>query len=94
MINIRTSDRNGEVVAIKEVVDQDGLMLITHEGMVIRSDVKDIKVIGRATQGVKLINLNKDDVVTDVARIVNEDTGNGNGNGNGNDDGQEAQSEE
>ena len=94
VINIRTSDRNGEVVAVKEVVDQDGLMLITRQGMIIRSAIKDIKVISRATQGVRLINLNKDDVVTDVARIVNEDAGNVNGNGNGNDEGEEAQSEE
>ncbi|MFH2055551.1 MAG: DNA gyrase subunit A [bacterium] len=88
VINIKTTERNGEVVAVKEVVEQDGLMLITHQGMVIRSDVKDVKVIGRATQGVRLINLNEDDVVTDVARIVNEEDSNGNGNG------QEAQSEE
>jgi DNA gyrase subunit A len=72
VINIRTTERNGEVVAVKEVVDQDGLMLITRQGMVIRSDIKDIKVIGRATQGVKLINLREDDVVIDVARIVSE----------------------
>ena len=83
MINIKTTKRNGDVVAVKEVVEQDGLMLITHEGMVIRSDVKDVKVIGRATQGVRLINLNEDDVVTDVARIVNEEDSNGNGNGDG-----------
>lgn len=73
IINIKTSERNGEVVAVKEVVDQDGLMLITQKGMVIRQDVSQIKVIGRATQGVKLIGLKEDDVVIDVARIVAED---------------------
>ncbi|MCK4858388.1 MAG: DNA gyrase subunit A, partial [candidate division Zixibacteria bacterium] len=72
VINIRTTARNGEVVAVKEVVDQDGLMLITQKGMVIRQEIKAIKVIGRATQGVKLIGLKNDDVVTDVARIVSD----------------------
>lgn len=72
IINIKTTDRNGNVVAVKEVVEQDGLMMITQKGIVIRQDIKSIKVIGRNTQGVKLINLDEGDRVTDVARIVGE----------------------
>ncbi|EQB62699.1 MAG: DNA gyrase subunit A [candidate division Zixibacteria bacterium RBG-1] len=70
VINIKTTDRNGKVVAIKEVLDEDELMLITQRGMIIRLPVKTIKVIGRNTQGVRLINLDSGDKVTDVARVI------------------------
>lgn len=89
VINMKTTDKTGKVIAVKEVVDKDGLMIITQNGIVIRQDIKSIRVIGRATQGVKLINLESGDKVTDVARIIAEDDENGNGNGNGNGDGSE-----
>ena len=73
IINVKTSERNGEVVAIKEVLDQDELILITKNGIANRQSVKDIKVIGRNTQGVRLINLKGADLVTDVARVVTEE---------------------
>jgi DNA gyrase subunit A len=73
VINIKTTDRNGEVVAIKEVLDDDELILITKKGITNRQNVKDIHVIGRNTQGVRLISLDKDDKVTDVARVVKEE---------------------
>lgn len=73
VINMKASDRNGEVVTIKEVLDQDELILMTQNGIANRQSVKDIKVIGRNTQGVRLIKLKGDDKVTDVARVVNED---------------------
>ncbi len=73
IINIKASTRNGEVVALLEVLDQDELIIITKKGIANRQAVKDIKSIGRNTQGVRLINLRKDDKVTDVARVVNED---------------------
>jgi DNA gyrase subunit A len=73
VINVKTSDRNGEVVSIKEVLDDDELILITKKGIANRQSVKDIKVIGRNTQGVRLITLGKDDLVTDVARVVKEE---------------------
>ncbi len=73
IINMKTTDKTGNVIAVKEVVDQDGLMIITEKGIVIRQDIKSIRVIGRATQGVKLINLESGDRVTDVARIIAED---------------------
>lgn len=73
VINIKTTDRNGEVVAIKEVLDDDELILITKKGITNRQSVKAINVIGRNTQGVRLISLDKDDKVVDVARVVKEE---------------------
>jgi DNA gyrase subunit A len=91
VINIKTSDRNGEVVAVKEVVDDDELLLVTQKGIVNRISVSQIRSIGRNTQGVRLIHLENDDRLIDVARIAEgkeegvESGGNGNGNGNGHD---------
>ncbi len=73
VINVKTSERNGEVVCIKEVLDNDELILITKNGIANRQSVKDIHVIGRNTQGVRLISLKGGDLVTDVARVVKED---------------------
>ncbi len=73
IINVKTSDRNGEVIAIKEVLDTDELILITEHGIANRQAVKDISVIGRNTQGVRLIKLAADDKLIDVARVVQED---------------------
>jgi len=73
VINIKTTDRNGEVVAIMEVLEDDELILITKNGITNRQSVKAINVIGRNTQGVRLIHLDKDDKVTDVARVVKEE---------------------
>ncbi len=73
IITIKTTDRNGAVVAVKEVVDTDQLMIMTSNGQVIRVPVKGISVLGRNTQGVRLINLDEGDKVTDVARVVIED---------------------
>jgi DNA gyrase subunit A len=70
IINIKTTERNGKVVDIKEVVTDDELMLITQKGIIIRQPVKQISVIGRATQGVRLINLTAGDKVVDVARVA------------------------
>jgi DNA gyrase subunit A len=70
IINIKTTERNGKVIAIKEVVTDDELMLISQKGIIIRQPVNQIKVIGRSTQGVKLINLDEGDKVVDVARVV------------------------
>jgi len=74
VINIKASERNGEVVTIKEVLDQDELILITRKGITNRQGVSQIKVIGRNTQGVRLITLRKDDQVIDVARVVEDES--------------------
>jgi DNA gyrase subunit A len=73
VINIRTTRRNGKVVALRDVFDSDELMVITHHGMIIRTPVKPIRTIGRATQGVRLINLKEGDKVVAVARIGERD---------------------
>lgn len=70
VINVKTNERNGKVVALKEVLEDDELMLITEKGMIIRQPVKSIKEIGRNTQGVKLIRLDEGDKVVAVARVV------------------------
>jgi len=70
VINVKTNERNGKVVALKEVLEDDELMLITEKGMIIRQPVKSIKEIGRNTQGVKLISLDEGDRVVAVARVV------------------------
>ncbi len=68
--NIRTSERNGSVVSIHAVSDEDELMIITVNGLVIRLPVRDLRPIGRNTQGVRLINLGEGDRVIDVSRIT------------------------
>ena len=73
VINIRTTQRNGRVVAIKEVREKDDLMIITRKGVVIRCPISQLSVIGRATQGVKLIALDEGDMVMDVAHLVREE---------------------
>jgi DNA gyrase subunit A len=73
VINIKVTEKTGRVVSIMEVHPGDELMMITKQGIIIRSPVDQIRVIGRNTQGVKLINLGAGDAVMDVARVVNED---------------------
>ena len=73
VINIKTSPKTGRVVAIKPVVEEDELMFITRNGVVNRQRVSEIRTIGRATQGVRLVNLDKRDQVMDVARVIAED---------------------
>ncbi len=71
VINIRTSERNGEVVTVREVTDEHELIVTSESGMVIRTPVKDIRIISRATQGVKIMRLKKkDDKVCSVTRLV------------------------
>ncbi len=70
---INITDKTGELVAIKKVTDEDDLMIINKSGIAIRIAVANLRVMGRATQGVRLINLKNDDAIAAVARIVNED---------------------
>ena len=73
VINVKMTERTGHVVAIKDVHPRDELVLITRNGIVNRQPVDSIRVIGRNTQGVKLVNLGEGDCVMDVARVANED---------------------
>ncbi len=60
IIDIKTTDRNGKVVAMAQLTDADELILITNKGMLIRTRVAEVKVIGRNTQGVRLIDLQQE----------------------------------
>ncbi len=73
IINIKTTERNGKVVGIKAMRDADELMLITFNGMIVRTGVEDIRTIGRATQGVRIIQLREGDKLVSVARVVTDD---------------------
>ncbi|UCF81444.1 MAG: DNA gyrase subunit A [Acidobacteriota bacterium] len=70
VINIRTSERNGEVVGSKYVGDEDELMIITERGKIIRTRIKPIRTLGRSTQGMRLIELGEDDGVVAVAHVA------------------------
>jgi DNA gyrase subunit A len=73
IITMRCTAKTGKVIAIKEVVDDDELMVISQHGTIIRVPISGISVIGRATQGVRIINLREGDQVMDVARVVKEE---------------------
>jgi DNA gyrase subunit A len=75
IITLHRTDKTGNAVSIKEVLPDDELMVITQNGMVIRMPVKGIRVSGRNTQGVRLVNLEETDCVNDVARVVPDDEG-------------------
>jgi DNA gyrase subunit A len=70
--DIECSERNGKAVAIRSVTDEDGIMLISQQGIIIRTAVKEISVIGRATQGVRVMKLEQGDKLVDIAKIINE----------------------
>jgi DNA gyrase subunit A len=70
IINIQTSDRNGKVVGMAYVHDDDELMLISQQGMILRMVAKDARAIGRATQGVRLLGVEEGDQVVSVARLA------------------------
>jgi DNA gyrase subunit A len=72
LINIKTSERNGKVVALKSVQYNDELMLITAKGIIIRTGLDQIRSIGRNTQGVRLIKLKDGDKLVAAEKIVNE----------------------
>lgn len=73
IFTVKTSDKTGKMVAIKEVTDTDDIVVITMKGVVIRQHASDIRVAGRNTQGVRLIRLDDGDTVADVAAVVAEE---------------------
>jgi len=72
--DIRTSERNGPVVRILSVRDGDDIMLITAQGMVNRTHVSEIRIVGRNTQGVRVMNLNEGDRIASVAKVAEVDS--------------------
>ncbi|HEU5260515.1 MAG TPA: DNA gyrase subunit A [Gemmatimonadales bacterium] len=73
IITLKRADKTGDIVALKEVLPDDELMMITKKGIMIRVAVEGIRISGRNTQGVKVMNLTPGDLVVDVARVVKED---------------------
>jgi DNA gyrase subunit A len=73
VINIATSERNGAVVGVAYVLGDDEVLLITQQGMILRMQTNDVRAIGRATQGVKLIDIEGDDRVVSIAKLVEKE---------------------
>ncbi|HRZ76258.1 MAG TPA: DNA gyrase subunit A [Bacteroidales bacterium] len=78
---INITDKTGALIAIKAVTDKDDLMIINRSGLTIRISVAELRVMGRATQGVKLINLRDNDVIAAVAKVETEEGAEGEENG-------------
>jgi len=73
VITVKTNDKIGKMIAMMEVNDNDELVIISTKGMVIRQSMKDIRVMGRATQGVRVIRLKDGDSIADIAKVVPEE---------------------
>ena len=73
--DIKTSERNGPVIGVVSVREDDDIMLITSQGMVNRTHVREIRLIGRNTQGVRIMNLNDGDKIASIAKVAQEDIG-------------------
>jgi DNA gyrase subunit A len=72
-INLKVTPKTGEVVGVRYVTPDEGLMLITQEGMIIRLNVSGVREVGRSAQGVKLMNLDADDCIVAVAKLAEKD---------------------
>ncbi len=74
VITMKTTDKTGRVVGVQQVMDEDQLMLITDGGKIIRLRIGDLRIIGRNTQGVRLIDLDNGERVVSLARLVEDDS--------------------
>ena len=84
IITVKTTEKTGRMMAIKEVMEKDDVVIVTNRGVVIRQHASDIRVAGRNTQGVRLIRLDSGDTVADVAAVpADEDEPGEGGEGNG-----------
>jgi DNA gyrase subunit A len=73
IINLKVTPKTGEVVGVRYVTPDEGLMLITQEGMIIRLNVSGVREVGRSAQGVKLMNLDPEDRIVAVAKLAEQD---------------------
>jgi DNA gyrase subunit A len=73
VFTVKTTEKTGKMIAIKEVVEKDDIVIVTSRGVLIRQHASDIRVAGRNTQGVRLIKLDEKDAVSDVAAVPAED---------------------
>jgi len=76
VITVKTSEKVGKLISMMEVVDGDELVIITSQGMVIKQGIKNIRVMGRNTQGVRVIRLNDGDSIADIAKVIREEEDN------------------
>ncbi|HIP49725.1 MAG TPA: DNA gyrase subunit A [Lutibacter sp.] len=82
---INITEKTGNLVAIKNVTDEDDIMIINKSGITIRMEVKNLRVMGRATQGVRLINIKDNDAIASVAKVIHEEEPETDENENGTD---------
>ncbi|MCK4996666.1 DNA gyrase subunit A [Candidatus Pacearchaeota archaeon] len=73
VINMRVTDKTGDIVTSQSVTVKDNIIVTTEKGIVIRTPITNIRVMGRATQGVRIINLKGEDKVSDLTRVPNEE---------------------
>lgn len=73
VITVKTTDKTGKMIAMMEVVDSDELVIISEQGMVIRQSIRDIRLMGRNTQGVRVIRLKDNDKIADIAKVIPDD---------------------
>jgi DNA gyrase subunit A len=73
VITMKTTDKTGYVIGVQQVTEEDQLMMVTNGGKIIRLRIKDIRVIGRNTQGVRLIDLDEGERVVSLARLAEKE---------------------
>jgi DNA gyrase subunit A len=73
VFTVKANDKNGKMIAMMEAMDEDELVIITTHGIVIRQSMKEIRVMGRNTQGVRVIRLKDGDTIADIAKVVPEE---------------------
>ncbi len=73
VINMKVTDKNGKIITSESITDKDNVIAMTEKGIVIRMPVKNIRIMGRATQGVRVIKLKEGDVVSDLIRIPGDE---------------------
>ncbi|MDA3855199.1 MAG: DNA gyrase subunit A [Candidatus Woesearchaeota archaeon] len=74
VIDIKTDARNGKVITMKAVGEEDEVLIVTKHGKIIRTPISDVRIIGRNTKGVKIVNLHGDDRIERVEKIISEDS--------------------
>ena len=72
-MTMRTTDKTGKMVSIMEVVDSDDLIVITDKGVLMRQPIASIRTIGRVTQGVRLVKLDKGSIISSITRVIHEE---------------------
>lgn len=80
VITVKTTQKVGKLISMMEVVDGDELVIITTRGMVIKQGIKNIRVMGRNTQGVRVIRLNEGDSIADIAKVIKDEEENNSNN--------------